>query len=602
MKINLKETGYSMMSSPFFLKMRDNKWRIANVVIDIFIITLFILTMTVISSYNSDFHPEQKLIDFGQRLQHCSTFAIPEPRVKVVIDSKSDEIYLSDNHASFPYSAKVYPLNIADEVSIVWSTNNDIIAPISESGIVEAWVPGEAQITASVEYNGEVYEDRAFLRVVQPVTGIYMPTTTINLYNGSAGQMLTAAVSPANSSNQKIFWRSKDEKIATVTENGYVKPVGMGMTEIYAISEEGAYSAKCFVNVINYAVKVETVSILNEQKDDLHLKEGETIAVAASVIPTNAKDKTLKWTSTNPAVATVSQTGLIRAVAEGEVFINVASNNGVQDMLKLTVEPGNRKDNLDLYKPPTTIYYTDAVDGTVKYSYYPETIEELVDLQMSLDPPPKINGGVQHATREEVRDHMDPTCYYTGAYKYQFLDLSRPNGVDAAKLNEYLEGKGVLEGQAQAFIDAANRYGLSELYLVAHAILETGNGTSALARGIEVNGTTVYNMFGIGAYDNSAEYSGSRKAYNEGWTSVEAAIIGGAGWISEYYINAGQNTLYKFLWNPENPGEHQYATACDWATSQALNLDKLFKLFPDCIRTYDVPVFAGMDMIVLDTQ
>ena len=72
-------------------------------------------------------------------------------------------------------------------------------------------------------------------------------------------------------------------------------------------------------------------------------------------------------------------------------------------------------------------------------------------------------------------------------------------------------------------------------------MLETGNGTSALARGIEVNGTTVYNVFGIGAYDNSAVYSGSQKAYREGWTSVGAAIKGGAKFISDMYVNASES-------------------------------------------------------------
>lgn len=603
MKLNLKETKHSMTANELILKIRKNKWQIATVAVDVFIIVVFILIMSVVSSHNSDMPRADKNIDFGQRLQNYSTFDMSPTRIKVSIESKSDEIYLSDNYAYFQYSANVYPLNVAKNATVTWSASNDL-AVIDENGFVQAWVPGETYITATIEYNGEVYKDTAFLRVLQPVTGIYMPTTTVNLYNGTAGQMLTASVTPVNASNRKLIWRSKDEKIATVTENGYVKPVGVGMTEIYAVTEEGGFSAKCFVNVINYAVKVENVSIVREGDGDLQMTEGEQLTLPVSVFPTNARDKTLKWTSTNPSVATVSQTGIVHAVCEGETFINVASNNGVQDMLKLTVAKGDGKDNLDLYVPPAgaSQTYAGIADGTVKYSYYSETIEENVNLQMTLDPPPKINGGVQIATRSQVYEHMDPTCYYRGAYKYQFLDLSQPNGVSAADLNRYLEGKGVLEGQADAFIEAANRYGVSELYLVAHAILETGHGTSALATGIEVNGTKVYNMFGIGAYDNSAEYSGSRRAYSEGWTTVSAAIIGGAKFISDYYVNAGQNTLYKILWNPENPGTHQYATACDWATTQALNLDKLFKLFPGSIKTYDIPVFKGQSELILDVN
>ena len=58
-----------------------------------------------------------------------------------------------------------------------------------------------------------------------------------------------------------------------------------------------------------------------------------------------------------------------------------------------------------------------------------------------------------------------------------------------------------MKGMGAAFIEAAKEYNVSEVYLVAHACLESGNGTSQLATGVEVNGTTVYNLFGIGAYD-----------------------------------------------------------------------------------------------------
>jgi beta-N-acetylglucosaminidase len=247
----------------------------------------------------------------------------------------------------------------------------------------------------------------------------------------------------------------------------------------------------------------------------------------------SAKNKTLKWTSTNPAVATVSQTGVVRAVKAGETYINVASVNGKSDIMKLTVQPGDRTDRLnlggsDVDTGSTSITgsrtTTNAVNGTVKYTHYNKTLSEMVEIQMNQSPAPKYNGGSEYASRDMVEKQMDPTYDHDGAYKYQFLDLSQPNGATAEQLNKYLSGKGVLAGHGQDFIDAANEYGVSELYLVAHSMLETGNGTSTLARGVEVNGTTVYNMFGIGAYDNSAVYSGSRKAYTEGWTSVGAAI------------------------------------------------------------------------------
>lgn len=217
---------------------------------------------------------------------------------------------------------------------------------------------------------------------------------------------------------------------------------------------------------------------------------------------------------------------------------------------------------------------------------------------MSQNPPPKIwnSGGMEYASEMETIEYMNPSSYYTDAYKYQFLDLSYLNGVSAEALNEYLKDKGVLRGMGEVFVQAARDYNVSEVYLVAHACLESGNGTSQLAEGVEVNGSRVYNVFGIAAYDSSPLYSGSQKAYKEGWTSVEAAIRGGAQWISQYYINSAdgrQNTLYKMLWNPENPGVHQYATDIGWAVKQAVSIEKIFVSFDGAALSFDVPVYSG---------
>lgn len=608
MKIELKESRVSLTSGKFFLWLNRSRWRLIVLLLAAIGLAAGLLHITGIDTYNSD-NPDNDSDDIGYAMnwQHYSSFDMSDPHIKIMLDTVSDEIYLDNNSAQLQYTVSVYPKNIRDKVKYEWQTSNDIIAPIDSNGLVKSSVPGEAEITIAVEYEGMKYTDTARLRITQPVNGIYMPTTTIEIYNGGMGQMITAAASPENASNKKIIWRTDNDKIATVDENGYVRPVKTGVTKVYAMTEDGGYEGQCFVNVINYEVKVDSVTIQNEYKDDARLKTGEMLRVSAAVAPSNAKNKTLKWSSTNSDVATVSQTGVIRASEVGETYI-VAASNGKQDMLKLTVEPGSEGDRLNLYKETTetvTVPYIGPADGTVTYTNYPHTLEEMVDIQMAQSTPPKANGGQRLASRTEVEQHMNPEYYHDGAYKYQFLDLSNPNNVSADELNKYLDGKGVLEGHAQDFIDAANRYNLSELYLVTHAILETGNGTSTLARGVEVEGTTVYNVFGIGAYDNSAVYSGSRKAYREGWTSVSAAIMGGAEFISDMYVNASdcrQNTLYKMLFNPGNPGEHQYATDCEWATSQATILDRLFRIFPNAVKTYEVPVYEGMTPVILNVN
>jgi mannosyl-glycoprotein endo-beta-N-acetylglucosaminidase len=190
----------------------------------------------------------------------------------------------------------------------------------------------------------------------------------------------------------------------------------------------------------------------------------------------------------------------------------------------------------------------------------------------------------RNATRDDTQSYLDPTKND----EFQHLDLSAYAGATAAELDNYLEGKGILEGKGEAFVEASQTHNINELYLVSHALLETGHGTSDLANGIEVKGETVYNMFGIGAADSNPDKLGSERAYEEEWFTPRDAIIGGAKFIGERYIHneQEQNTLYKMRWNPvamEETGRYgkQYATDIGWAEKQTTNLRNMHELIID---------------------
>src|SRR5699024_9861454 len=107
----------------------------------------------------------------------------------------------------------------------------------------------------------------------------------------------------------------------------------------------------------------------------------------------------------------------------------------------------------------------------------------------------------------------------------------------------------------------SQKHNVNDIYLVSHALLESGNGKSELATGVEVGkdekGTPVmvtsknrdkltdikktYNMYGIGAVDKDALKKGSERAYKEGWFSPDEAIVGGAKFINNSYVNEGQD-------------------------------------------------------------
>ena len=184
------------------------------------------------------------------------------------------------------------------------------------------------------------------------------------------------------------------------------------------------------------------------------------------------------------------------------------------------------------------------------------------------------------ASKADLEYYLNPKNF-TNSDKgmMQFLRLDTyKGGITESELNSYLNslpkvnGKNtVFYNQGKAFINAAQKYDIDLVYLVSHAMWETGYGKSVLAQGQTITSykgkpldkpVTVYNFFGIGAIDKSANVSGAEASYSNGWTSIEKTIEGSAKWISANYINSSkynQNTIYKMKFNYDYIW-HQYAT------------------------------------------
>ncbi|MCZ2258657.1 SH3 domain-containing protein [Sporosarcina sp. G11-34] len=241
-----------------------------------------------------------------------------------------------------------------------------------------------------------------------------------------------------------------------------------------------------------------------------------------------------------------------------------------------------------------------------KTTQYSTDYNSAVDIQMGRAPQVSgESGGWVSASRPQVEYYINSSNFGKSSKDYyQFLVLSQPASLDAEEVNQnILNNHGTLTGTAQAFIDAGASYDVNEAYLISHALLETGNGRSALARGVPVDSkgkvvsakdavSTVYNMYGIGAVDSCPIECGAKKAFDEGWATPEEAIIGGAKFINTY-IARGQDTLYKMRWNPINPGHPQYATDIAWTVKQTSNIKRIYDLLDRYVLVYDVPKYIN---------
>ncbi|MDW3970894.1 N-acetylglucosaminidase [Staphylococcus saprophyticus] len=183
----------------------------------------------------------------------------------------------------------------------------------------------------------------------------------------------------------------------------------------------------------------------------------------------------------------------------------------------------------------------------------------------------KDNKTWRDASSTEIKAAMDSSKFIeSDTQKYQFLELDKYQGIDHNRIKRMLIDNPTLLKHSDEFIKAAKDKHVNEVYLISHALLETGSAKSELSSGVEIDGKKYYNFFGVGALDEDPIKTGSEYAKKHGWDTPQKAISGGANFIHGHFLsNKDQNTLYSMRWNPKNPGEHQYATDIKWAESNA---------------------------------
>ena len=191
----------------------------------------------------------------------------------------------------------------------------------------------------------------------------------------------------------------------------------------------------------------------------------------------------------------------------------------------------------------------------------------------------KNNDSWRDASDAEIKTAMDSSEFIDNdKQKYQFLDLSKYQGIDKNRIKRILFDRPVLLEHTDDFLNAAKAKHVNEVYLISHALLETGSAKSELSKGVEIDGKKYYNFYGVGALDSDPVKTGAEYAKKHGWDTPQKAIYGGADFIHKHFLShEDQDTLYSMRWNPKNPGEHQYATDIKWAESNASIIADFYK-------------------------
>ncbi len=158
---------------------------------------------------------------------------------------------------------------------------------------------------------------------VVDVTGVTLSDSTATITAGQT-KTLTATVAPENATDKTVSWSSSDEAVATV-EDGVVTAVAAGTATITVTTTDGGFTATCAITVEAATVAVTGVTVSPETDT---ISVSDTITLTATVAPENATNKTVTWSSSDDAIATVTDAGVVEGKSAGTATITVTTEDG----------------------------------------------------------------------------------------------------------------------------------------------------------------------------------------------------------------------------------------------------------------------------------
>lgn len=221
------------------------------------------------------------------------------------------------------------------KTEVEWSSSDESVATVDETGSVTAVAAGEATITATVKDT----ELSAACTVMVKVTAneLTVPDVLEIKLNDTDSGVLNAVYTPDDATNVSVRYVSDDEAIATVDEAGKVTAHTPSECDITStLLQDGAEIAVKTTHV-NAFYAVESITL---DKTEGILNVGNTVTITATVAPEEATNPAVTWSSSDESVATVDETGKVTAVAVGNATITATSedDSSVSAGYELTVQ------------------------------------------------------------------------------------------------------------------------------------------------------------------------------------------------------------------------------------------------------------------------
>lgn len=243
---------------------------------------------------------------------------IPEPvtGIEVANDYQHMGLFVGGS-GKIRYS--VLPGN-ATNTNVTFKSLNEKVATVDANGVVTGVSEGNADIVITTEEGG--FEAKCTVRVdgidARDIERVGDKTVTMGL---NQTRQLQVKITPSDTTNKNVQWTSSNNLVTTVDSNGVVTSKNSGSTIITATTHNGLKT--------EFFIEVETpVTNITLNSNEINLNPGGTFKLDATVNPSNASNKNIKWISANESIATVDRSGNVTADVAGTTYISAVSADG----------------------------------------------------------------------------------------------------------------------------------------------------------------------------------------------------------------------------------------------------------------------------------
>ena len=263
-----------------------------------------------------------------------------------------------DKGSTQQLTAKITPEDTTEDKTITWTSSDPETISVDADGKVTAHKVGKAIVKASAVDASASCE----ITVLSPMTGIAVDKSTLTLNRNTTDKLTVSFLPDDTTSGREVTWSSSTPEVADVDQQGNIVAHGIGMTTITARC--GEFTASCDVSVIAL------IDGIYLDQSEMTIDRGTDGQLTASIVPLDTtEDKTVDWTSSDPDVATVDNSGKVTAVQIGSAIITarvgthtascnvsvVALIHGIAlDKTELTLDRGTTGQLAVSYDPPDT--------------------------------------------------------------------------------------------------------------------------------------------------------------------------------------------------------------------------------------------------------